>query len=154
MPTSPSDLLALAKRLQVEDDSEVSLRCAVSRSYYAALLKADATFPQRDLKPTRAGESSHEKIIGRAQVHGNGVHPGRTSALTAAKLLPKLKRTRVKSDYHLDDMVSVAECNEAIIRAESIMASCDDVAKKIQEAVKVIADTSDVAAKPTLIRTR
>jgi hypothetical protein len=161
MSTSTPELLALAKRLQEDVGNEASLRCAVSRSYYAALLKADETFPLRDPGAYRGGESSHQKIIDRAVVHGQGPNPGRSSAISVAKLLPKMKRTRVKADYHLGDTVAPDECNEAILRAEAAIEACDDVLQKLAQATaapvvasaSVVAPTSE-AARPALTRIR
>lgn len=152
MTTNTHDLITLAKSLRRDSVDEATLRCAVSRSYYAALHKADEVFPLRDPNARRVGEGTHEQIIARAQAHGNSVNPGRTSAQNVAKLLPKMKRLRVKADYHLDEDVNVQECDEAIQRAEYVINECDQIDKKLVAAVEQ--SVVPIQPQPTLIRIR
>lgn len=138
MSTSPLNLLTLAKKLQVEASDEASLRCAVSRAYYAALLRADSTFEHHDSDVQHSGgASSHERIIARAQLHGKGANPGRSYALNVAKLLPKMKRARVKADYELDVVFTKIECDDVVIKAESVLAFCDEIELKINQAENI-----------------
>lgn len=131
MTTSTLEILALAKTLQKNaDGSEVALRCAVSRAYYAALHTADNIIPGRVAGEVRQ-ESSHECIIGRAQVYGKGVNPGRGAAQTIAKLLPKIKRARVRADYRLHEDVSASDCADVIVTAEMVIDECGVVNQKI-----------------------
>lgn len=152
MPTSTRDLIALARQLRQNYGDEAGLRCAVSRSYYAALHRADQVFPVRDPSARRIGEGTHEQIIARAQAYGNGVNPGRIAAQTVAKLMPKMKRTRVKADYHLDEDVSAQECDDAIQRAEFVIGHCEQVVLKMHEAT--MAPPIASPARPALIRIR
>ncbi len=156
MSSSPLDVMDIAERLQVEVDNEAALRSAVSRAYYAALLTADQTFPHRD-NANQGGESSHEKIIARAQVYGVGANPGRGPATSVAKLLPKIKRVRVKSDYHLGDTVSETECQDTVVRAKQVISWCDEVTDRIQKTASAASERTvpqPTSGKPSLTRIR
>lgn len=127
MPSSPRDLLVLAKTLQLSRSNEASLRAAISRAYYAALHETESTFAPR----SRIGaESSHAEIIGRAVAYGNGPNPGRTDANNIAMLLPKLRRTRNKADYELVKTVLPEESEYVIGRAELIVQWCESIRTK------------------------
>lgn len=127
MPTSPRDILNLAKYLCANEPNEAFTRSTVSRAYYAALLEADATFE----KATRMGdESSHAVIIAGAKNYGVGANPGREAALNIAKILPRMRRERNTADYHLAETVTLATANEALERAEAVLAKCDEVRER------------------------
>jgi len=130
MPASPLDLLNLAKNLQAGADNETALRCSVSRAYYAALHRVAEVFDPREHSDQRERESSHVEIASRAELYAKGPNPGRLSAGEIAKMWPKFKRLRVKSDYFLDQDVVDADSVQAINRCERVMALCDDVLQK------------------------
>lgn len=155
MPTSPFDLFTLAERMQSEVGNEAALRCAVSRSYYAALMLADSVFPERK-GGTHGDKGSHEKVIDRAVVYGTGVNPGRTSAAQVGKILPKIKRARVRADYYLSETITATESSEALQMAQIVMECCGDVAKKLQANVDQthVVPAAAAVGRPPLIRLR
>lgn len=129
MSVSPPDFLALATRLNTQGCDEITRRCVVSRAYYAALHAVANTFDARPQEVGEQGESSHARVIGRARTYANTLNPGRTNAAQIAKLMPKLRRTRNRADYELDDEFSAQDCDDVALRAATILALCDEVAR-------------------------
>ncbi len=165
MSTTPLDVLTLAKQLQQQGGGEATLRSAVSRAYYAALLRADEVFPHRSTSAELGGGSSHTKIISRTQAYANGVKPGKLSALSVAKHLPKLKRSRVTADYFLTETVTEKECLDVVTIAEQVLLWCDDIEQKTAQAATlnpvaapapnpVAAPNAPPASRPILTRVR
>lgn len=130
MPTKPSDVFAVAQQLRGGMQGEAALRSAVSRAYYAALLRANEVLPERDDASIQGGDSSHSKIIGRADVCAKAPGQGREVAAQIAKSLSRMKQARVKADYYLDQTVSEKECDELMLRAVDAMGHCDEFARK------------------------
>lgn len=124
MPTSPRDIYALAQRLFNEEGDEVTLRSALSRAYYAALLESEATFPQ----VKRLGqESSHAVISNSAQTYARGPNPGREDASIIAMWLPKMRRYRNNADYHLNTVCTPNEAQSVLARALQVLDLCDKI---------------------------
>ncbi len=104
----------------------------------------------------------HIKIISRTQAYANAVKPGRGSALSVAKYLPKLKRSRVRADYLLAETVTTKESLDVVTRAEQVLQWCDDIEQKIKQAlvspvptpVADIVPIASPASRPTLTRVR
>lgn len=132
MPSKPSDVFAVAKHLRESAHGEASLRSAVSRAYYSALLRANEVLPERE-DDVQGGDSSHNKVIGRAQVCASAIGQGRAAAAQIAKSLSRMKKARVKADYYLDQTVTEIECDELIVRAEDTLSHCDEFARKRAE---------------------
>lgn len=131
MPCTPLDLLELASSLHDSQIGEAHERCAISRAYYAALHKVEATFPVRAaFKPDH--ESSHAEIIGRATAYGNSLQPGRTDANELAYIISRLRRARNQADYKLQQVTSHDEAANVITRAKRVLQLCDNVAQKIE----------------------
>jgi hypothetical protein len=169
MTISPHDILALAKDLQTSAKNEAEIRSAVSRAYYAAmLLTRDTIEDRRSLNNFSDNQdSTHKKIEAIAHTWGVGPNPGRGAASRIAKLLPSMKRLRVRSDYWLDDTITQRECDDLVAQVDVVMSSCAEITKKIAEAALVtehaaplesaVANVSKEAlpvqvSKPTLTR--
>jgi uncharacterized protein (UPF0332 family) len=131
MSTTPTQILQVANSIRSLGEEEALLRSAVSRAYYAALLEVSATIPDRDGSTSLKGESSHEKVISKVDVYRRGPNPGRGAAAVVFKYLPAMKRARVKADYHLDDSVTLAECEEVFLRAHEVMTQCQEVSSAL-----------------------
>lgn len=131
MSTKPSDILDLAKDIHARSGNEAAYRSAISRSYYAALLRVDEVIPNRNAPAIQPNESSHSKIIGRVDVYRKGANPGRTEAAKIYQLLPRMRRDRVTADYFLNEEVSATNSAEALVRSEAVMQYCDDLVRKI-----------------------
>lgn len=127
MSTTPTQILQVADSIRLLGKDEPLLRSAVSRAYYAALLEASATIPDRDGSTNPKGESSHEKVISKVDVYRRGANPGRGAAAVVFKNLPAMKRARVKADYYLEVGVSEEECEEVFLRANEVMLGCKEI---------------------------
>ena len=138
MPCKPLDLLSLAKTLGASQGGEAAERCAASRAYYAALHEVDATFFDRP-EFKRDGESSHREIISRAVVYGKSIKPGRTDAAQIAQLMNRMRRSRNKADYAIEELFTTTESTEILSRAELVINLCQSVSSKLTVAVKKLA---------------
>lgn len=130
MPTNPDELLKFAQKIHSEAADEPAFRAVVSRSYYAALHCVKQTFEPRNTSANLKQESSHEEIIGRAEVYGKGLNPGRVQAGTIAITLKKFKRMRVVSDYELNQAIGITESNEARTRCERLFKLCSEIEQR------------------------
>lgn len=127
MPTSPSDIFALAQHLHDNIDTEAARRSAISRAYYAALLEAQATFTQGE----RIGnESSHAVIIGSAKAYGNGPNPGRSEASVIALWLGRMRTKRNEADYQLNTSCTEQDAAGMMARAQDILSRCDTIRQR------------------------
>ena len=128
MSCEPYHLLELAERLGEDSEaSEVQLRCAVSRAYYAALHSVFCVFPKLEDDVRIDGESSHAEIIGRVKKYGNSLQPGRTAAASVAKKLPRLRRERNTADYDLEEEIAREAVLEIIERVTGGLHGCEEV---------------------------
>lgn len=134
MPTNPDELLKFAQKIHSEAEDEPAFRAAVSRSYYAALHCVKQTFEPRNTNINPKQESSHEEIIGRAEVYGKGANPGRIQAGTIAITLKKFKRMRVISDYELNQEIGITDRSDALTRCERLFTLCSEIKQKRSEA--------------------
>lgn len=103
MGISPKCLYDFADRCAQAGD-EVSVRCAVSRGYYAALHAAKSVLHDECEQERGKGDvqGSHNAVIYAYQKYGNQLLPGRTEAKQIARLLRRVKDQRVHADYDLD----------------------------------------------------
>lgn len=130
MPTSPLDILALAKQLHQTNTTEAGTRSTISRAYYAGLHTVAHTFGARE---RLNNETSHGEIIGRAEAHANAnpPQPGRTAASQIAQAMHRLRRSRNAADYHLHTTIAHPEAEAAIKRTEHVIALCAEVESKL-----------------------
>lgn len=124
MPVNPTDILQVAEQLHANAVGECGHRSAVSRAYYAALHETRDTF---GVQPRVGHATSHDAIIGSAEVYGKGANPARMSASTIAQMLPRLRRARNMADYELGESISPQEASDEIERAKSVMRLCSEV---------------------------
>lgn len=129
MPVSPPDFLRLSTQLYVANCDEITRRCVVSRAYYAALHAVRETFEKREQEAGEDGESTHARVIGRAVAYASSLQPGRTSAAQIAKLMPRLRRTRNRADYDLEEHFEARECDDVTVRAAKVLELCADVVR-------------------------
>lgn len=103
MPVSDAELIKYSEEILFHDASEVSLRAAISRSYYATYHRAKSSADEVALPaapPQYRG--SHERVIhrfGALGVAGNAI----------AKRLQKAKMMRVRADYFISEEISFQE---------------------------------------------
>ncbi|MDP3627238.1 MAG: hypothetical protein Q8S12_11615 [Hydrogenophaga sp.] len=124
MPTTPRDIFGLAERLCKEGKDEVTLRSALSRAYYAALLESEATFEQVQRFDQ---ESSHAVVINSVVAYSRGANPGREDARVIAQSLPKMRRLRNDADYHLELVCTAAQAESVLTRALDVLDRCDNI---------------------------
>lgn len=128
MSCNHSDLLQLAKELLADQNcSEVVRRCAASRGYYASLHLSSVMFPPDADVQRGKDESSHAFIIRCIKKYATGPNPGRLAAAQIAAQMANMKRLRNRADYEIDDEFSMEDVEKMMARADSIIASCDEV---------------------------
>ena len=128
MSCSPTDLLDLANVLgDVEDCSEVQLRCSTSRGYYAALHSVDELIPVIPGVERVRGEGSHAFVIRRAKAYGDGPNPGRLAAKQIVHYLKKLKDQRNDADYDLNLNYTLRHKQDALTRVGVILGYCTEL---------------------------
>ena len=103
---------------------EITRRACISRAYYSSLHGVQDGF-EIEIEPDQP--SSHKAIIDALTLQSRKPGQGRTNAVILAKLLPKLKRLRVKADYRLDDDVTADDVIRALATAKEAIEKCDDV---------------------------
>lgn len=132
MSCSPTDLLTLANTLgSREGCSEVELRCATSRGYYAALHTVDETIPAVLGVERQRNEGSHAFVIRRAFMYGEGANPGRVEAKKIALAMKKLKDQRNHADYDLSQDYQTRFKDDAMARVEAILGYCSNIQNAI-----------------------
>lgn len=128
MSCNHNDLLQLAKQLVADQNcSEVVRRCAASRGYYASLHLSSVMFPPDASAHRGKDESSHAFIIRCIKRYAAGPNPGRLVAAKIAAQMANMKRLRNRADYEIDEEFSMDDVEKMMVRAESIIASCDEV---------------------------
>lgn len=151
MSCSPTDLLGLANSIGASPGcSEVELRCATSRGYYAALHTVDETIPVIEGVERQRNEGSHAFVIRRTLKYGDGPNPGRLEAKKIAIAMKKLKDQRNDADYHLDMGYASRDKDDALARVGVILGYCSALRSAIESRAADFAD----AEAPTLRRTR
>lgn len=160
MSCNPSDFLDLAKELGGEADcSEIRLRSATSRGYYAALHSVDDVVPTVEGVQRQRGEGSHAFVIRRAIKYGDGPNPGRRVAKEIALALKKLKDQRNSADYELKADYNQRMTSDALVRVAAILDDCDTLRAAIaSQAAKIALEEVVVEEKlcqrPALKRIR
>lgn len=121
MPITPEQLLAQAKSISLTGEPEI--RNAVGRGYYAAYHVAKAFhdgLPSSGIAPPNVG--AHEGLIQRLT---NPTIPRSDPLSTKSRqvgyILKMIKPHRVKSDYHLSDIVESNLAQQTIAEAEKLM---------------------------------
>lgn len=118
----PIEFLVAANQL-ITLSGEGALRSAVSRAYYGALHACNTQIPAQ-FSPTEAdlrSEGSHNAIIDAMEKWGRSLASGRSEAQIAARKIVKLKRSRVKADYRINQSWDV-DAEKAVRMAEEITA--------------------------------
>lgn len=131
MSAQPSELLDWAGRAIDENPScEVTARACISRAYYSGLHSARSTF-DIEIDPTQP--SSHKAVLDELALRGRVYGQGRTQAGILSKLLPKLKRLRVKADYELGATITTEEARRAIANAKVAIECCTEAARLLKQ---------------------
>lgn len=134
MSCTPTNLWDLAKAIGNSTGcGEAELRCATSRGYYAALHSVDAVIPAVEGVERVSAEGSHQFIIRRARVYGDGPNPGRLEARKIVQVLKKLKDQRVHADYELDSTFEVRDKEDALSRVHAIFGYCNALYAAIEK---------------------
>lgn len=137
MSCKPHDLYKLASAIvESTNPSEVELRCAVSRAYYAVFHSVVDAFPKREKQFRLDGESSHAEVIGRVAAFGASLEAGRTDAAVIAKLLPQLRRQRNNADYRFELDFEKPEVQNFVRKAKFVIEKCAAV-KSAQKSSKL-----------------
>jgi uncharacterized protein (UPF0332 family) len=131
MPCQPSQILSVASKLKETGTIEADYRSAVSRAYYACFHEVSITYAQFDIFPNQETQSIHAATVRMVAEHSKKSLPGRTASSEMAKLLERMRRNRVQSDYRIEEEVSNNDANDAIVRAEKIFALCQDFSSKM-----------------------
>lgn len=124
MSVTPTDLLSQVKTLHAAATSEVELRTAVSRAYYAAYHQANAFHHSL----ARPGRLPADKTGVHATLAHQLLHPSIPASFQHQKSrdigrhLTWLHDKRVKADYKLARTLVAAECDEVLRRVERIFA--------------------------------
>lgn len=127
MSVCPSELLDWAKQsFAGRENCEVTCRASISRSYYSSLHEAIETF---DIYIDKRNPSSHKAVIDELVLRSNVPGQGRLEAGKLAKMLPKIKRLRVKADYDLNESITPQEVQRALETADDIFQSCSEVTR-------------------------
>ena len=122
MSTCPADLLHWASTtFAANDQCEVTARACISRAYYSSLHGAKESF-NIAINPDQP--SSHNAVIDALARKSRAPGQGRSSAITMVKLLPKLKRLRVKADYSLNEDIVADDVKRALSTAKVVLDCC------------------------------
>jgi hypothetical protein len=128
---TPQDLAELSRSLVGSVTPEVRIRCAISRSYYAAyhFCNLAANNWCNDLSPGEdTNKGAHEKLYARLQNHS------KFSALDndlrlIAQHAKKLRDFRIKADYHLDDTVTQKDHTRGLVWMVEIQKKFEQLSK-------------------------
>ena len=132
MSCSPIDLWGLASSLgSGAGCSEVELRCATSRGYYAALHTVDQAIPAVVGVERQRNEGSHAFVIRRAHKYSQGPNPGRREAAQIVLAMKRLKDQRNHADYSLDLCYESRDREDALQRVAVILGYCRDLQNAI-----------------------
>lgn len=129
MSICPAELLHWANTtFAANNQCEVTARACISRSYYSSLHGAKEAF---DIEIDPDQLSSHKAVIEELERKSRAPGQGRSNASTMVKLLPKLKRLRVKADYSLGEDIVTDDVNRALSTARAVLDCCDE-AKRLR----------------------
>lgn len=125
MSTSPEDLLSLATSLNSDKNyqNEASKRALVSRAYYSAFHQAkkisyNFLLPDSTITATGSHQKELNKLIQCDPVHSKEHWMSiKSIGVMAARVL---NPARTKADYHLDEVMTDVEAEEALERAKLI----------------------------------
>lgn len=127
MPVSAQELLEAAQVL-AQQPSEIWLRSAISRAYYASYHRCRAwerSLPEPGFNVGGNG-GRHQELINRLQ------HPAprcgeelRSRSRSSGFQLAAQRARRVQADYDLDDVVSVDAVDKQLEEARQVLARCD-----------------------------
>lgn len=113
MSVCPEDFSSLARQL-IEGGTEIELRAAVSRGYYALYHEAERTAVKLRLEDKQSRSAgAHERLFGRYEAQGKRLK-------VIAHLLRAKRRLRVVADYHLADEVDPSEAVQFLFEAERL----------------------------------
>lgn len=150
MPTDSSALCKFSQNLVGESASEVELRAAGSRAYYAAyhsLLWLGEKLPPSKSHNDAMHHIGHRELQRRiVEWNTAGVHPG-LARLTVLKqqisfALESARKFREACDYQLDESISYNEARAQVERARKVLRH----AKQLHEVVHPDADENSNAA--------
>lgn len=129
MPIHPTDLISLAKkqRSAVAESDEAELRCCASRVYYGALHLVDATFDEAGRKVNGRDQGTHEAVFAKAHAASRKGGRGSIDAAEIFNLMPRIKRLRVKADYHLEASFDERDVKEAFQASEKVQRLCASI---------------------------
>ena len=131
MSLKPRQLLEFAESLEVEA-GETHVRAAISRAYYAALLRAAQVTPSEFRKsPADRIENTHAQVIAAVERYAASLRPGRTLARQVAQNLTKLRADRVNADYHLETDITAIQAKTHLARARITLEWCDDIFRSL-----------------------
>lgn len=125
----PDDIAKLARGLCGQLADETRIRCAVSRSYYAAFHHCQMAADQWCAPLTAAEEQDkgkHERLYARMQGHSK-VPQLDAGLRTMAEQAKKLRNLRVTSDYDLSANVTKVDLDRGL----TILRQVEQVAKAL-----------------------
>ena len=116
MSISSDDLINYAESLiSSQQSSEVHLRSAASRSYYAVFHEAQLAADTLGLAIVATNSGEHEKLISRFSAGGKRLK-------VIASMLAACKRVRVDADYKIATPFHYKEAEKHIRQCKSIVA--------------------------------
>ena len=110
MAIEKEDFLAFAKSLP--EDSEINLRNAISRAYYAAYHSCSEIYSSDQ----SAAGGVHQRLI--AGLKGSSNRNDRQ----VGYVLDQLKSLRTTADYHLSESITVSDTQTSIKQTEKLLA--------------------------------
>lgn len=121
MSIQPSDFLDSAASYIAADTSEVSIRNAVSRAYYAAFHCCTDSFLENELPPSsESGKGMHKQYISQLTQCDAGSPPR-----SAGIKLQALHGRRIKADYKLDSIVTQRDAALQLDTCREVFGICD-----------------------------
>lgn len=124
MSMDAQDFLSLVESWGCDAASdEAVLRTATSRAYYAALHRALDALPGNFFPPSekRRGTGSHNAVVDGYSAWARSFGGGANSPVAiVAKQLPRMKLSRVRADYHLNDNYPLEDCVATLGRSRKV----------------------------------
>lgn len=160
MSIQPSDFLDSAASYIAADTSEVSIRNAVSRAYYASFHCCTDSFPEDELPlSNEPNKGMHKQYISQLAQCDAGSPPR-----SAGIKLQALHSRRIKADYKLDSIVTQRDAAIQLDTCREVFGICDSHTASPPSTTSE-AETTEVAteagvqeqcqsARPKLVRIR
>ncbi len=132
MAVCSSDFYSQAESTLANSIGEISSRCCVKNSYYAAFHKVNETLTCEPAKYCGTGvhQSFIEYLTNEAFRHEPSIEKNKLRRL--AVMLKQMRNSRAQADYILDDTVSESDANLQLAMSKRLFTLCDEI-----EAAKV-----------------